>query len=281
MKAVVGLRRIGILLSGVLFGLMPLLTAAASEGRLKIHFISAGYGDAILLEHSSGAFVLIDGGDDRHVPEVMDYLQKTGVGALEAVILTHPHSNHFAALPDVFAHFPVGTFYTNGDEAQAEEGMDRVREAAGWHNVPAEILRRGNTLNLLPEVVIHVLHPKNLDGSANENALALRLTFQATNCLLTADIPPAQQTEIIRTFSELAGAQCVQIPHHGGELSEEFIEFFHNRGVVLVASTGENPYGKPLTDAWERFGEPVLRTDQGRAVVLESDGETWTAQIEP
>lgn len=281
MKAAMSLRQIWILLSCVLFSLVPFSTSAASEGTFKIHFISAGYGDAILLEHSSGAFVLVDGGDDRHVSEVMDYLQTTGVGTLKAVILTHPHSNHFAALPDVFAQFSVEAFYTNGDEARAEEGMDRVREAAERRNVPAEILRRGNTLNLLPEVVIQVLHPKNLDGSANENALALWLTFQATNCLLTADIQPAQQTEIIRTFPELAAAQCVQIPHHGGELSEEFIALFRGRGVVFVASTGENPYGKPLTDAWPRLKGTVLRTDQGRAVVLESDGETWTAQIEP
>lgn len=114
------------------------------------------------------------------------------------------------------------------------------------------------------------MHPRILSGSANEDALSLLLTYGKTRFWLTADIQPRGQDEIIREFPEVLSADCVQVPHHGGVLSESFISMAKDK--IFVLSTGKNEYGKPLTEYLDSLPGRLLRTDRDGDIVIISDG---------
>ena len=85
--------------------------AQPGEDTLRIHMIDVGQGDAIWIQTPAGKNVLIDGGDGGAFgktsagPIVTDYLSTHGFPckrAFDAVILTHPHSDHFGGFNNIF-----------------------------------------------------------------------------------------------------------------------------------------------------------------------------------
>ena len=71
-------------------------------------------------------------------------------------------------------------------------------------------------------------------------------------------------------FPEIIAADCIQIPHHGGKLSDNFIELAGEK--VLIMSTGENKYGKPFEKEIAKIKGQVYRTDRHGTIVVESNG---------
>src|SRR2546428_367741 len=72
-------------------------------------------GDAILITDSAGGrarHLLIDASD--HGDSVAALLRRFGVDTLAAVILSHPHADHYGGMPDVLRRFPVPAFAYGG-----------------------------------------------------------------------------------------------------------------------------------------------------------------------
>jgi len=248
------------------------LSIEAGEGVLRAHFLAVGYGDAILLDLPDGGVVLVDAGSAVSVGRVEDYLSVLGIPSLQAVILTHPHENHFGGLSGLIGAWPVGQLYTNGDDDHAEEGYDGVISSVGELGIPVTVLKEGDELTLGGGAVrCSILHPSDLDGAANENALVLWIVFKETSILLTSDIQVPQQEKLIARYPQVKSADVVQIPHHGGRISDKFAEGFGD-DTVFIVSTGENAYGKPLVEELEKLKGKVLRTDLQGTIIIESAG---------
>src|SRR6266700_3093591 len=72
-------------------------------------------GDAILITDSAGGrarHLLIDASD--HGDSVAALLRRFGVDTLAAVILSHPHADHYGGMPVVLDRFPVRSFIYGG-----------------------------------------------------------------------------------------------------------------------------------------------------------------------
>ncbi len=257
--------------------MLIVLTSAVFSGvpreGLRVHFIDAGYGDSILVETPGGKNILVDAGSAGTAPALRDYLARRGIERLHACIATHPHENHFGGFPAVLERLPVEAFYLNGDDRRAEPGYgELVREIRG-RGVPFETVRRGDViLNGPAGVTIKALHPDELNGSANENSLVLWITYRETGFLLTADILPPQQDDILRLFPRVKEAQVVQVPHHGGAVSPLFVK--EMEGKIFVVSTGENAFGMPKEAQLEQLKGRLLRTDRDGTITFVSDGQT-------
>ena len=77
-------------------------------GELVVTFLDVGQGDAALVEWPDGKTWLIDGGPPGG--EVLAALRRRGVRALDTVVLSHPHPDHYGGLVPVLRALPVGTF---------------------------------------------------------------------------------------------------------------------------------------------------------------------------
>src|SRR5687767_11571145 len=75
------------------------------SGKLLVHFLDIGQGDAELIQLPTGETILIDSGD-RGTPTVA-LLKKYGVTQIDLAIATHPHADHIGEMIDVMRAFNV------------------------------------------------------------------------------------------------------------------------------------------------------------------------------
>lgn len=272
---------------GILLGLILVTVPARADIRpLRAHFIDVGYADAILLEFppptgrglpADATTMLVDAGDASHsssrrepTGRLMFYLKANQIREIDTVIITHPHQNHFGGLRKIAGRIPIGRVFHNGDP-NAEEGYATLLMYLGRKHIPVEVLRYGQEIRYLTDsVTVEVLNPPDLNDSPNNNALALWIKHGRVSLLLLADIGPSRQDVLLQAFPDIRQADCVQVPHHGGPLSDAFIEAF--QGKTFIVSTGPNRWGLPHEDQLKKLNGTVYRTDRHGTIIVESDG---------
>lgn len=285
------LRRFVICLVMSFFFVAP--AVVQGEPILRAHFIDAGYADAILLELPDRTMMLVDAGDAKHSssrshrsPEgeeptgrLISYLESHQIKKIDTVVITHPHQNHFGGLRKIIGRIPIGRVFHNGDP-NAEKGYAALLDQLKRKQIPVVTLRRGEKLEHFPDsLTVEVLNPPDLNGSANDNSLALWFKHDKVSLLLLADIGSDRQDALLAAFPDIRQADCVLVPHHGGPLSDAFIETF--QGKLFIVSTGPNRWGLPREDQLKKLNGTVYRTDQNGTIVVESDGAalkvvSWT-----
>ena len=247
-------------------------TCACSQGQLlKVHFIEVGYGDAILIEHPALASVLIDTGPEASGEKLLDYLSSAGVKEIGSVILTHPHENHFGGLQRLAGSIPTRQVFINGD-LNAEAGYEPLLELLKEKEIPVTILKKNDLVPLaVPGMRFLILHPTELSDDVNANSIVSWLSYGQTSFLFTSDINEPVQDQLIQEFPEVKTADCLQVPHHGGKVSDGFAGHFSE--AFWVVSTGTNPWGKPHKENLRKLKGKIVRTDIHGTVVVESDGQ--------
>ncbi len=260
----------------ILFCWGPVCGSAAADELLRVTFLDAGYADAILIESPGGRKILLDGGDVEKPDLVFEFLKGQAFDALDLVIISHPHKNHFGALFRVLEEVRIGEIVWNGgpqQEAPFEDLMNRIREK----KIPVRVLKAGDRLNVGP-LRFDVFHPgKTMEDNINANSLVLKLIYEDVALLFTTDITPGVQDSLIRKFGKKLAADLVQIPHHGGPLTQTFIEFFKPQFFAL--STGPNEWMLPIERQVAALQAEVFRTDRHGRLIFESDGrKIWRTE---
>jgi len=242
---------------------------AKNDDVLRLHFLDVGCGDSILIE-SSSFVVLIDAGEKKYASRLLDYLHSRSIDKLDAVIITHPHKNHFEGFLQLLEKIRIKSLFINGEQ-HSEAGYTGLLSAFRQKNIPIKILKAGSQIDTpANDLTIKILYPNDLSADPNGNSLVTWLRFRETYFLLTADIGNEQASWLIKNKPFIKKAHVVQIPHHGGSVSDEWTSFFEHP--VFVISTGENPWGIPDEIALRKLNGPVWRTDRHGVIVIESDG---------
>ena len=120
----------------------------------SLHILDAGRGDCIvlLLEAPEGRrTVVIDGGTLRGRPSpLLPFLQTQGVEAVDLLILTHLHQDHFGGFFDLIGRVPVRRAVSPcGDLVWAEpvyESYGRAEYAGQYHAFFCDLAQRGAEL---------------------------------------------------------------------------------------------------------------------------------------
>lgn len=244
--------------SVILSALLGVKISYADETSALMKVFNVGYGDAIFFQIDDFN-VLIDSGEREHAEKLLQFFREKKIGRIQLGVITHPHKNHFGGLPDLLEEVKFDRLIINGD-MNGEEGFGELMDTIKAKNIPLGTVKRGDVISdLPPEMNIAVLHPDKLEYSTNGNSMVLWITCKTNKILLTADIEPREQDDILIHFPEVLSADLVQIPHHGGELSRNFMEAFRNKTVFV--STGRNDYGLPLEEYLNPFEGKVYRTD--------------------
>lgn len=255
-----------------LFIVLNFTSHCSAQSNLIIHFVDVGYGDAILVQFPNDSALLIDAGEAKYNSKLVEYMHSLGIKKLETIIITHPHKNHFEGLFSVVEHFKVHRIFVNGDDAQAEEGYAELLRLLKQKGKLLSVAGKGRVIDGLPEdATLKILHPDRLDASANANSIVSWLNYKDIDVLFTGDIEPKQQDQLIERYEELKNADCIQVPHHGGPISEQFIQAFQDK--IFIVSTGKNRWGIPDEENLKRLRGEVYRTDVHGTITLESDGK--------
>jgi beta-lactamase superfamily II metal-dependent hydrolase len=251
---------------------------APAGGVARVSFLDIGQGDAILIRSPEGRTALIDAGLDR---SVVDRIKECGVTALDLVVVTHHHTDHYGGMDDVLEAFRPRYFLaarTSHTTSMFVKLLRMVRDQGITALAPASSARKiqlgSVTLTVLPQ-------PPEDTKEENDNSIAIRLTHGALDVLMTGDSEePARAWWREHCPELLRDCDVLKLAHHGSRngTDPEWLDLVRPR--VAVASLGKgNSYGHPHSETLELLAEkgvPLLRTDERGTITIRSDGRRWS-----
>lgn len=162
---------------------------------MKMTCINVGYGDSLLLEWDDSV-MLIDGGSALESEfegfpariRSADYLQKTGIGRIDTLVITHIHEDHVCGLTalfdkadikQVYIPFPPELFKDRSIPDAAPDAPENVRlfarslkdftkimETCRVRKIPVKEICAGDVLNCAGAARLFVLGPNEKDKEA-------------------------------------------------------------------------------------------------------------------
>lgn len=258
----------------------------AHRGRLALHVLDIGQGDAIFIEAPNGNQVLIDGGPDASVLARLGEVMPAWDRSIDLVILTHPHADHLDGLVAVLERYDIGMVI--------ESGVNHtIPEYAAWHSeiarraIPRTIARRGGVVDLGGGAALRILSPpRSYDGvtvrNIHEASVVILLSFGDTRALLPGDAELPVERALLAAAGpagEELRADVLKVGHHGSKTSTSAVFLAAVQPRLAVISAGrKNRYGHPTADVIDRLaaaGIRIFRTDQDGTVTLSSDGRAF------
>jgi competence protein ComEC len=255
---------------------------------LLMEAIDVGQGDSLLLITPDGKTLLVDGGgfgggphqapQDFDIGEevVSEALWSRGIRHLDAVALTHAHSDHMGGLPAVLRNFhPDELWVGNNPRFGAYNAL--LTEAADLH-VRLRSLRAGDALTL-GATQITVLAPfrdyQPGPEPTNNDSLVLHMAYGATSVMLEGDAEaPIEQAMLAE-----AGLQStlLKVGHHGSVTSTrpEFLARVAPQWAIISCGP-HNRYGHPRQEVLEELQADhvrTYRTDLNGATCFRLDGK--------
>jgi competence protein ComEC len=268
--------------------LILFLTVAwrVADHPLRIWFLDVGQGDATLVELPSGQSVLVDTGNGlpnigRLVVE--PHLRTLGIRKLDNLVVTHSDSDHAGSVPWLLSNFPVSTL-VHGATIKDSGELVSADVAARFGSPRVVPVCEIPEWSLDSETSIEVLNPECGETSAvlsdNNQSVMIRITHGQFSALLTGDAEKAVEQRLVA--HGLRPCDVLKVGHHGSATasSAELLSAVKPR-VAVISCGRRNRYGHPNPAVVERlrsFGASVYRTDCDGAVLVESDGKSFTVQ---
>jgi len=258
---------------------IPLLTALPSsppEGQMWVTAFDVGQGMALLIE-TSGHRLLYDTGP-AYSPQsngasrvINPYLKARGIGALDAVIVTHSDSDHaggaLAVLGSVGVDWVASSLPLAHPIVKAAPRHRRCQAGQSW------------TWDGVRFELLHPLAASYDDPSLSPNARSCVLKIDAggKSILLAGDIEAAQEAQLVdRAAGPLRSALRADVllaPHHGSGTSSTPAFLLAVQPALALFQVGHrNRYRHPKPEVFERYRElgiRRLRTDASGAITLQ------------
>lgn len=232
------------------------------NSELLVTFFNVESADSILIK-TPDSTILIDGGDEDTKKYLVYSLKKRGVNAIDHLILTHPHKDHYGGLDAIITNFKVHNFYTSKIDVDNEELLSLFKLIKA-KTINTFLVNTPTNFDFSNYLNIQVLSPKN-DTSSNDNnfSIVLKITFEKYIFLLMGDAEDEIENQII---SENIHCNFLKVGHHGSNTSSS-AEFIKKASPDFsIISVGKyNSYGHPAKSTLDTLNKytkrHIFRTD--------------------
>ncbi|MCE9619726.1 MAG: ComEC/Rec2 family competence protein [Planctomycetes bacterium] len=236
---------------------LPVVNASPRGWKLRLITISVGDGSAHVIETPSSRVLFDAGTISRHAGGSMvlvPALKALGCTHFDAVIISHPHLDHFSALPEIAAEIPIDRVYATeafikytGSPYAPGVLIDAMRE----RGVRVETLVAGSGLEF-DGFAWSVLHPAAGYQSriVNDGSLAFRIHPAEDEGDMSSKSSPSMawltllgdaQTEAIANLlasPQFGPSRVMELPHHGAWADGVAELMARLNPEMLVQSTG-------------------------------------------
>jgi competence protein ComEC len=274
----------GVLICLLATSVMPQITT--ERRTLSIYFIDVEGGAATLIVTPAGESVLLDAGWDgfekRDALRIQQAMQQAGVTAIDHLVASHYHRDHYGGIPELSRLVTIRQFYDHGplaalaEDAQFAERYAAYQTATKGHST---ILKPGDTIPLkktpgTPTVNLLCVAanaqvfrgksplPGNVecagttapaaDASENGRSVALRLSWGGFEFLNLADLTWPISQRLVCPGNQLGEVDLYQVTHHGGNLNNNPVLLRSLRPTVAVMINGPRKGGHPDSIKWLR-----------------------------
>jgi len=260
-------------------------------GTVEMTAIDVGQGDSLLLVSPEGKTLLVDAGGpaggqhsefDYGENVVSPYLWERRISRLDAVAITHGHSDHIGGLRTVLNNFRPRELWVGAlPPTPAVTALLDYARALGIQVLPrhdGESFRFGG-------MQIEVFSPPegwhSSSQAKNNDSLVMRLRYRESTVLLEGDAERVVEQRMLAMHN--LRADLLKVGHHGSatSTSAEFIHAVQPRWAVISVGEG-NSFGHPRRETLERLqgeGTATYRTDVNGAVSFYLDGKSVSPQL--